>query len=148
MVNDQCKVWKKKKERWKIFLLEETRSKKATLYMCLVITESRTDFTFQLQHLIANYIDLVHKILILREFMDLMLLFSCGWELKKFALSCWMCVACVLQYVHASAGVETIQNCLKRLFTRSLDCTAEDGLVQIPCPKQGQPEHVFEHLKE
>lgn len=54
--------------------------------MCLVITESRTDFTFQLQHLIANYIDLVHKILILREFMDLMLLFSCGWELKYICI--------------------------------------------------------------
>lgn len=108
---------KKKKEQWKIFLLEETRSKKAILCLCLVVTESRTDFTFQLLHLIPNYIDLVHKILTLSEFVDFMLLFSYGWELKEFALSCWMCVACVLLYVHASTGVETIQNCLKTIHT-------------------------------
>jgi len=47
---------------------------KAVQYWCSVITESRADFTFQLQDQIPNYVDLVHMMLILSEFMGFMLL--------------------------------------------------------------------------
>lgn len=152
MINEKCKVCKKKREQWKIFLLRETRSKKAIQYLYSVITENRKQNSFYFP--VAGSDSKLHWLSAreaytkwICEFMDFMLL--CFPMAGNFKISHYIaervwhvcCSMCVHQLCQLD---EKLCRTVWRLFTQyfRLDGTAGEYLVQLPCSKQGRPEQA------